>query len=505
MFKLRDYQSHGKNLTYTLIRQGKKQILYWLPTGGGKGLAMSDFAHDVTSRGKKCLVIMRRRELIFQTKINFEKYHRHNCSIIMGSEKGFDPTKNVQICSIDTLRNRDLDFLKSFDVVIIDECHDTNSQTYQRIIEFLGDKIFIGFTATPFTVGGKPLKFWQDVVQPIDAAEMRDRGFLSHDVTFAPAAQIDVRGLELSSTGDFRESDLFDRAKDNVIVGDIVRTWLEKGENRPTLLFCVNKEHSKLMTAAFILAGVPTIHVDESTTSEERKIAINKLKSGEIKILSSIGILTTGVDIPQVSCLIMARPTQSEVVYIQSVGRGLRPFKICGDCGLEFGAEKQCLKCKSENYKFEKDFCIILDHSGNVFRHGLPFDKRTAKLGETETKSKDGEKPDVAIKTCEQCFVVYSPQLECCPVCGTVSKTKNVIKEKSGELRLVDEETTRKFKLNKCHSSLQNLKLRQRWFNWKENAVWFKLHKECGDMIFEFEEQLGVPRWLKKVIKGNNL
>lgn len=511
MYELRDYQVLGKRLLYQKIREGKRKIIYWKPTGTGKGLAMSDVAADVVKQGKKCLTVMRRRELIFQTRENYEKYHKHVASIIMGSEKGYLHWSFTQICSIDTIRQRmkvsddQSNFLKTFDVIIIDECHDTNSDTYQKFFKWIDPddkKIFIGFTATPFSMGGKPLLFWEDIIQPLTAAEARDRGYLVPDITFIPASQIDVSNLDISSTGEFNEAQLFERARDNVLVGNIVDNWIEKGGARPTMLFAVNKEHARIMCAAFLLKGVTSMCVDDSTPTLERQLIKQKSRSGEVKVVCSVGVLTTGADWPWCSLIVLARATQSLVLFIQIVGRGLRPYKICATCGTEYGGDPHCFKCKSQIKSFEKNGCMIFDHGSNVIRHGLIYEDRKAKLAHKgyEDKGRQNEAPNVRITTCQNCFAVYHPSMLKCPQCMTENRPSMVIKEKSGELKLIDEATMKKLQLNRCLSRLHELKLRASWYNWKPAAVYFKLHKECGDIIFEFAKELEVPWWLKSKI-----
>jgi DNA repair protein RadD len=509
MYSLRDYQVLGKRFVYQKIRDGKRKIIYWMPTGTGKGLAMSDMANDVVKSGKKVITVLRRRELIFQTRDNYSKYHKHEASIIMGAEKGYLHWSFTQICSIDTIRVRMKErgtdqaiFLQSFDVIIIDECHDCNSATYQDFFKWIDPddkKIFIGFTATPFSMGGKPLLFWEDIIQPLTAGDARDRGYLVPDITFIPAAQIDLSGIEKNSTGDFNEAQLFERARDNVLIGNIIDTWIEKAENRPTMFFGVNKEHIRLVNAAFLLKGISSMCIDDSTPTMERKLIREKSRSGECRVVCSVGVLTTGADWPWISCIDLGRATDSLVLFIQIIGRGLRPFKVCASCGNEYGGDPECFKCKSTVKKFEKEGCIVLDHGSNVIRHGLIYEDRKAKLAHAgyESKTKNNEAPNVRITTCHNCFAVYAPSLPCCPLCATVNKPSLVIKEKGGELKLIDEATMKKLQLNRCLSRLHELQLRASWYNWKPAAVWFKLHKECGDIIFEFESDLGLPSWVK--------
>jgi DNA repair protein RadD len=510
MYQLRDYQLKGKQLLYQKIREGKKKVIYWAPTGCGKGLCMSDITADGIKAGKRVLTILRRRELIFQTGENYRKYHKHEASLVMGSEKGYLHWSFTQICSIDTIRKRmkeDSDqarYLQSFDIIIIDECHDTNSDTYQEFFKWIDPddkKNFIGFTATPFSLGGKPLLFWEDIICPLSPAEARDRGFLVQDITYIPEAQINLANLDISR-GDYKEADLFERAADNKLIGDIVDNWIKNGQDRPTLVFAVNKDHSKMLNAAFISRGIRSYHIDDSTPSADRKSALERSKSGQIQVICSVGVLTTGVDTPWISCIILARATDSLVLYIQIVGRGLRPFKICATCGNHYGGDPFCFKCKSNIKSFEKEGCIIFDHGSNVIRHGTVYEDRKAKLAHKDYKAegKNGEASNVRITTCASCFAVYSPSLPCCPQCATVNAVKTVVKSESGELKLIDESTMRKLQLNRCLSALHDLEMRAQWYSWKPAAVWFKLHKQCGDVIFNFQKELNLPWWLKDKI-----
>lgn len=505
-YNLRDYQQKAKDEVYEKIRAGKRRILVWAPTGSGKGLMMSDFINDAASVSASTMTIMRRRELIFQTQKNYQKYHNHDVSIIMGNDKGYKHGNQNQICSIDTIRTRRLmdnyQYLVKSKVKLVDECHDTNSPTYQRTFEWLGDDgFYIGFTATPFTVGGKPLDFWDDYVQPITPAEMRDRGWLVPDLHYAPEAKINVAGLAIEQ-GDFKEKDLFSRASDSVLVGDIVATWIKLGENRPTIMFCVNKEHSMLMTAAFNVRGIPAIHVDESTTSAERAAAIDGLKAGKYKILSNIETMTTGVDCPAISCIIMARSTWSEVLYVQSLGRGLRPFKICADCKFEYGGEHACIRCGSTLKSFEKKNCIILDHATNAERHGFAYDPRKAKLkrlmGLDELKKYTGAKSRVVenpVTRCETCFIYVKPGQPCFG-CNEIKKSIELPKTEGGDLKLITDDLARKLRLNQMLSQYEFLKRRATIQNWGEGKVWFVLYRSVGDVLLQFKSDLGIPEWV---------
>ena len=438
MLKLRDYQNLGNQQLFDKIRLGKKRIIWWLQTGGGKGAVMAWLAEASLKKNKKTLVIMRRRELIFQTKENFKNYCGIDASIIMSTEKGFDIDKHVQICSVDTIRNRikkpSYAFLKNFDVIQVDEMQDTTSLTYQNIFEFLGDKIYVGFTATPFAVGTKVHDFWEDYIKPIEAHELRDQGFLVPVKMFRPT-KIDISGIR-SIGGDYDTNELFDRVSKLQVIGDIVDNYKEYGDDKPAILFAVNKAHSIMMAEAFKQAGIPAIHQDESHNSLERQLAIKGLKEGIYKVLCNVNIFSTGVDIPCAEIGIMARPSQSEILVCQQWGRLLRPFKICALCDTQFGGEKLCPKCEYNRYKYEKKFAKILDHAGNVDRFGFPYDVRDAELTKLmrKKKKKENEEKKVAAIECPKCFYLFESKLDRCPECGYIRKVQNNLNEKDGEL-----------------------------------------------------------------------
>ena len=515
MYQLRTYQVSAKDTLYEKIRIGKRKVVVRSPTGSGKGLMMSDLVNDVHSMKMSTMTVMRRRDLIFQTRDNYNKYHRLNPSIIMGNAKGYDRNNPHQVCSIDTIRTRmaleHYEHLRHCRLYVIDEIQDTNSPTYQRffrwVLEVNPDAIFVGFSATPFTVGGKPLEFWEDEVISITPEEMMNQGFLVPVIHYAPEHRIDTAGLKLSQ-GDYKEKDLFDRASESVIVGNIVTTWKKFGENRPSILFAVNKEHSMQMTTYFNMNGIPAIHVDESTSAIERKAAIEGLRSGKYKVMCNIETMTTGVDAPRLSCIILARPTWSEVLYVQMLGRVLRPCKVCADCGFEYGGEKKCIKCGSDIVSFEKTDAIILDHAANAERLGFTYDNRTSQikalmgLEQLKRFGKGGNKSvPSAVTMCEPCFTYMRPG-QPCPRCGIIKTSSEMPKEENGELKLINEALADKLRLNQLLSQYEFLRRRCEQRNGNPQSIWFALYDKVGDVMLRpaIKTGLGVPEWFENKI-----
>lgn len=487
--KLRNYQHRGADLLRKVLVQGHKRIIFWLATGGGKSAVFSFLVSKILIKKETVLIVVRRRELIFQAQKNLAKFGIE-ASVVMGSEKGFDPGVDVQICSIDTIHRRidspDFKFLKTYNWLIIDECHDTTSDKYREFMDKINFKACIGFTATPFRVGARVHDWWEICVKPIEMHELRDQGFLTAAEVYAPK-KIDTSGIKKLGT-DFHQKELFDRVSEMKVVGDIVETYLKYGQNKPAILFAVNKAHSILMCEAFKQAGVAAMHRDESHNKSERQYAIDCLTNGKVKILCNVNIFSTGVDVPCVEIMIGARPTLSENLYVQQVGRVLRPFAICS-CGAHVGAEAVC---HTEVYRKQK--ALIFDHADNTSRHGLPYKVRNAEM-EKKDKEHKQKAELVPFKTCKECFAVFEPTLKDCPYCQTPAPAQErEVKTEDGELKIVQEEEIIMQDMGKDWVRWRN---RERKFRVGSDKKYLMLHKKYGNIAFKFIEY---PDWIRKEI-----
>lgn len=501
MLTLRDYQEKGIALLRSSFLRGHRRIIFWMATGGGKTACFISIAESLFKNKKKVLVVMRRRELIFQTQESIKKFTGIDASIIMGNEKGFDPNCNIQVCSIDTISRRidkdHMKFLLDYDYVIVDEVHDATSPKYCNFLDKFADKLWIGFTASPYNTGTKYLVDWEDLISPITAAELRDQGYLVPERTYAPK-KIDTSGIK-TRAGDFDQKALAERAMESKIVGDSVECWKQFGENRPTLGFGVNIEHSKLLAEAFRQHGIPSAHIDQSHNKQERANAIKQLKNGSIKILFSVNVFSTGTDIPVVGCGLFARPTKSEILYVQQVGRVLRPYKQCASCKTDLGADPKCYRCDSTSFVNHKSDAIVIDQANNCERFGLAYDPRYPRIRPTIKKKRKVLDPELDIKTrtCEACYAVYPSELTECPVCEhTNESVKRNIKTEEGELELKASKDLRYNKMIKIKNDLMKFSVP----GWKPGAKWLKLYEKHGEEIFEFKKELEMPGWVRRVI-----
>jgi superfamily II DNA or RNA helicase len=197
------------------------------------------------------------------------------------------------------------------------------------------------------------------------------------------------------------------------LVADAVTTWLEKGEQRPTLCFAVDRAHARKLCESFTGAGVPAEYMDAYTSREERARIGQRLRTGATKVACNVGVATTGVDWPWVSCLVLCRPTKSEALYIQIIGRVLRLHPQGGDS-------------------------IILDHTDTALRLGLPTeihhdtldDGKPAKAG--KKKAKDDKKP--LPKACTSCGVLKPAGVHKCPACGFAPMRQSDLDFADGQL-----------------------------------------------------------------------
>ncbi len=300
------------------------------------------------------------------------------------------PSEPIQVCSIDTLYRRKL--VPKADLIVIDEAHYATSDGFIWLRDQYPEAFFLPVTATPWTKKG--LRHIADVVvKPITMKGLIEEGFLVPARYLVPT-KIDLSNIKIDSkTHDYQINALAQYMKAPNIFGDIVQAWKKYGEDRPTLAFAVDIDHSQMIVDAFKKVGIKAEHLDADNSIQERLDTIQRLENGEIKIISSVGVMTTGVDIPKASCIIMARPTKSYNLYIQILGRGTRP-------------------CEGKT-----DF-IVIDHANNVLEHGTIDSEK-----EVDLDGKTVEKGEEKAKVCEQCYTAYlRSENDECPECGFKSE-----------------------------------------------------------------------------------
>ena len=398
-FILRDYQESAINQIRDKLKAGFKRPLMVLPTGGGKSAIFGKIIQSVIENGKKVLWTVHRRGLVRQMQGVLREHFDVEAGIIMaGVESELD--KPVQLGTIQTYtRRQGLDapeynpFNVNADVVMIDEAHRSISPSYQDVISAYKDKIIIGCTATACRADGRGLGEVYDCL--IDVANIKtltDQGYLAPIRYFVPQ-HIDLDGVKMSM-GDYQVKSLDEKTNTSKLIGDIVENWLRVAENRKTLVFGVNVKHSIAICEAFQRAGVKAEHLDARSSDEEREEVFKSMARGEITVLTNVALYQEGLDVPSVSCIVMARPTKSMGLLRQCIGRGLRPEK-------------------------DKENCVLLDHGNVIEEHGLLEEDIIWSLdGTKKAWSKPIRKTESKLVRCRACGYVFSGG-KVCPECHT--------------------------------------------------------------------------------------
>jgi superfamily II DNA or RNA helicase len=390
---LRQYQVDSINDLRKAIVNGHRSIVLQLATGGGKTTIASEMIRKANEKGKKCLFLADRIELVEQTSKRLD-YEGIDHGIIMGNHERYKPNSINQVCSPQTLARRPI---PSADLVIIDECH-VAYNIHKKMIQGMPNTVFIGLSATPFTKGLG--KLYSNLVIGATTSKLTDEGYLVPVKVFAPSKP-DLTKIR-TIAGDYDEKELFARVNKPKLVADIVDTWIKRGENRPTIGFAVNVLHSQHLCELFKDRGIRAAHIDAYMPKGQREQIVKDFKDGYIKVLFNVGILDKGFDYPQASCLIMARPTQSLMLYIQQAGRVLRTHE-------------------------SKEDAIILDHAGNTQTHGFVTDDLPQELDDgTKRKierSESAKKEKTSI--CSSCSYVKKKYEYKCPCCGFAPTKKD--------------------------------------------------------------------------------
>lgn len=311
------------------LRSGHRRPMLHLPTGAGKTVIGAHIVAGARSKGNRVGFVVPMLSLIDQT---FERFVENgidpaDMGVIQGDHEWHRPHAPIQICSAQTLARRGM---PDVSVLVVDEAHIRDAKLHAYLASEESRSVTaVGLSATPWSRGLGLV--YDDLVSPISMRELIGQGFLSQFRVFAPSHP-DLEGVSTDAkSGDFQVGELSERMSAPTLVADIVATWLERGENRPTLCFGVDRAHASLLADQFEKSGVSTAYVDANTPREERGAIASRFKAGDVKVICNIATMTTGVDL-DVRCLILARPTKSEMLFTQIIGRGLRTAPGKEDC-----------------------------------------------------------------------------------------------------------------------------------------------------------------------------
>lgn len=388
MFKLRDYQQETVDNIYQSMKQGNRRIIVQQPPRTGKTVIMAEIARKTTSKGNRIMFIIHRKEVLAQAKVTFEQQNVNMNLATMGM--------------IQTLTRR-VNKLAEPQLILIDEAHHALSQSYRRIIDAFPNAYILYFTATPIRTGHDQLdQIADDIIVGKSIKWLTQHHFLA-PFHYYGLGDIDRSKLR-KQNGDY-SSQSMDEAISHQIYGHIVQQYQRLANGKQAVVYCHSIESAKKVTEQFTQAGITAAEIDGDTDAKARDQLVQKFRDQRLTILANVNLFTEGVDLPNVDCVIMARPTNSLALYLQFSMRCLNPRK--------------------------GKTAVIIDHVDNFLNFGLPSSDRNwseAIVTKDKRKAKSNTDNGPAIAQCNYCFgTFYRDQAKDnrCPLCGHELREEN--------------------------------------------------------------------------------
>ena len=439
---LRDYQQEAETDIYSAWNAGAQNVMGVMPTGSGKTVLFGKIIKD--NQGATC-AIAHRQELVGQISLALARYgvkHR-----IIAPQKVvkfaitqhmrelgrnyYSPTAVVGVAGVDTLINakriaEHYEWIRRVSLWVQDEAHHLlRKNKWGKAADLFPDARGLGVTATPVRADGHGLGRHADGVfdTMITGPTMRDlinRGYLTDYRIFAPLSDAKLNTVDVSkTTGDYNKHQLIQVVKDSHIVGDVVDHYKKHALGKLGITFATDVETATNIAAKFNVSGIPAEVVSAKTLDRARVEILRRFKNREILQLVNVDLFGEGFDLPAIEVVSMARPTQSYSLYVQQFGRALR-----------------ILDGKIE--------AMIIDHVGNVERHGLPDKIQNWSLDRRERAARNVEDDNVIpVRACPECTAIYERIYKACPHCGhvIVPAERSAPEFVDGDLHELDPET----------------------------------------------------------------
>jgi len=371
--ELRDYQKKGIE---DIINAWKdcRSVLFQMPTGTGKTTLFCEIARRFITElypDKKVLIITHRKELVeqaFRRLVN----DFHLASGIISSNYIGDQSARIQVASIQTLVRRNEHQKDIFSLVIIDEAHHGLARTYKKLWDFYPGSKFLGVTATPIRTNGEGFQDLFDKLITTNSIKWFIKNNWLADIRYFASHSPDISNVKIKA-GDYDETELSEVMQDKAVMADLVQSYKEFAIDKKMIVFAVNRAHCKKIVEKFNSSGFPAKSIDSLTPTDERQNIVNEFRNSKFKILCNVNIFTEGFDCPDVDGVQLARPTKSLTLFLQQVGRCMRPYD-------------------------EKKYGIVLDNAGLWKEYGLPKMERNWSLIGTDKNICPSQKEIIGIK-----------------------------------------------------------------------------------------------------------
>lgn len=415
MTQLRPYQSDLIREIRAAWGRGSRNVLAVMPTGAGKTLT---FSHVVRENPGGSVVFAHRSELVTQISLALARNgvaHRviapaavqAECDALHLTELGRrwrDPQGRAAVAGVHTfvgLKPGSLHWawLQTVTLWIVDEAHHLSpvDNVWGRAVAMLPNARGLGVTATPCRADGRGLGRHADglmdemVIGP-SMSDLMDAGYLCRYRILVPPSDIDLSGVAIGNSGDYVGTQLRAAVHKSRVTGDIVQHYLKHAAGKLGITFTVDVEEAEKTSLAFRAAGVPSEVLTGKTPGPLRARVMRRFRAREVLQIVNCDLLGEGTDVPGIEVVSFGRPTASYGLYMQQAGRALRPLP-------------------------GKDRALILDHVGNVLRHGLPDTPRAWTLDRRERASR-AKSDTIPLTSCPQCAGVYERVQPACPYCG---------------------------------------------------------------------------------------
>ncbi len=388
---LRDYQV---DLLERALSSKAADVCVQAPTGTGKTTIMAALARYYS--GKRILFLAHRQEILRQIKDRLATFNIDSGIKAPWAER---TDHDVQVASVQTLSRRDAEY---YDVLITDESHHATASNYRKIYQSIDYDNHYGFTATPIRLDGRGLgEVYGDLIVAPPPHWFIKEGYLAQYSYFAPTKPVDTSGLHVRA-GDFRIEEAAAMFSTGTVYGSIIDDWGRHAEGKRTIGFACTVNHARSLAERFNAEGIQSEVLCGAMGTPERQAVLGRLKAGDTKVIWTVDVVSEGFDLPECEAIIQARPTLSLSVYLQQVGRVLRP--------------------KPDGSK-----AIILDHAMNIGVHGFPCIEREWSL--TGTKRSERKPIKRTCKVCPSCGYVSPVQEANCDNCGNEFYNPRTVRE----------------------------------------------------------------------------
>ena len=401
MLELRGYQRNLLQKTQTALGPQSVRVMMQLPTGGGKTIIASRLLVDWLQNGRKAAWLTHRKELADQTCRMLTEAGLPAVNGVRWSPGMAAPamSSGVTILMAQTVSRRTATSGSVWnkygedDLLVIDEAHHAAARGWERAMQQWPGRI-IGMTATPWRLSKKEgfAHLFSRLVCGPQTSALQSADWLCEARVLIPPPEQRILGGEVDRiSGEYTETGIesANRERRDVMTAQALRFWQQHARQRQTIIYAVSVDHAKNLAAIFNDAGISAAVMLGDTPSLERARLIDEFKNETLRALVNVAVATEGFDLPDASCIVLARPTKSLALYLQMIGRGLRPKDNGGDC-------------------------MLLDLAGNSMTHGLPEENREWSLA-PRGEQLEGEAPVV---WCPQCETVSYAANHQCPACG---------------------------------------------------------------------------------------